>query len=117
MLHLMHELTLAERAIDIVEAAARQAEAHRVTHIRLAIGALAHVDADRLQYCCEVVSRGTLAEGAQLIIERLPGRAWCKPCNANVVLDRIGEPCPLCTGYELEITDGDQMQVLDVRIE
>lgn len=117
MLHSMHELTLAERAIGIVEAAARQAEARRVTRIRLAIGALAHVDPDSLQYCCEVVSRGTLAEGAQLVIERLPGRAWCEPCNANVVLERIGEPCPLCKGYALTIIDGDQMQVLDVGIE
>ncbi len=117
MLRLMHELTLAERAIGIVETAARRAEARRVTRIRLAVGALAHVDADSLQYCCEVVSRGTLAEGAQIVIERLPGRAWCRPCNANVVLERIADACPLCAGHELDITDGDQLQVLDVDVE
>ncbi|GAB2894298.1 hydrogenase maturation nickel metallochaperone HypA [Uliginosibacterium flavum] len=113
----MHELTLAERAIGIVEAAARKAEARRVTRIRLSIGALAHVDPDTMQYCCEVVSRDTLAAGAQIEVVRAPGLAWCATCSAEVALKQIGEPCPQCGGYQLNITDGDQMQVVDISIE
>jgi hydrogenase nickel incorporation protein HypA/HybF len=113
----MHELTLAEHAMGIVEAAARKAEAKRVTRIRLSIGVLAHVDPDTMQYCCEVVSRGSLAEGAQIEVERAPGLAWCGTCNAEVALKQVGEPCPQCGGYQLKITDGDQMQVVDISIE
>lgn len=113
----MHELTLAERAMAIAERAARADNALRITRVRLAVGALAHVDPDTLAYCCGVVGRGTLAEGAAIEVERRAGRAWCEPCAREVALPRIGEPCPHCGGFSLQITDGDQMQVLDVGIE
>lgn len=113
----MHELSLAERVIGIVEGAARKAGARRVTRIALAIGALAHVEAETLQYCCEVVSRGTLAEGARIEVERTPGRAWCEACQAEVELEQLGMPCTTCGGFRLKVTDGDQMRVVDVVIE
>lgn len=113
----MHELTLAERALGIVDKTARAAGAQRVTRIRLSIGALAHVDPDTMQYCCEVVSRDSLAEGAQIEVTRAPGLAWCSTCQAEVALAQVGEPCPACGGYQLRITDGDQMQVVDISIE
>lgn len=113
----MHELTLAERAMGLAEAAARAENALRITRVRLSVGALAHVDADTLAYCCGVVSRGSLAENAEILVERRPGRAWCAACAQEVELPRVGEPCPRCGGYELRITDGDQLQVIDVGIE
>jgi hydrogenase nickel incorporation protein HypA/HybF len=113
----MHELSLAERALQIVDTAARQAQASRVTRIRLAVGALAHVDAETLRYCCELVSRDTLAAGARIDIERLAGRAHCRRCAADVALQQIGEACPHCGSFDLNVTGGDQLQVLEVAIE
>ncbi|MDR3410328.1 MAG: hydrogenase maturation nickel metallochaperone HypA [Formivibrio sp.] len=112
----MHELTLAEHALRIVEKTAKKAEAVRVTRIKLAIGVLAHVDPETLQYCCEMVSRGTLAEGARIEIVRSPGLAHCDDCMQEVELKQVGEPCPRCGSYRLDITDGDQMLVLDIGI-
>lgn len=113
----MHELTLAEQALRIVEAAARKAQAQRVTRIRLAVGALAHVDPETLQYCCEVVSRDTLAAGASIEIERRPGLAWCADCQSEVALSQWGMPCPQCAGYQLSIVQGDEMQVVNIGVE
>lgn len=113
----MHELTLAERALAIAEAAARVEQASRITRIRLAVGALAHVDADTLAYCCGVVGRGGLAEGAEIEVERLPGRAHCQPCATEIELPMVGAACPHCGGFDLSITDGDQLQILEVGIE
>ncbi|GAB4058958.1 hydrogenase maturation nickel metallochaperone HypA [Uliginosibacterium sediminicola] len=113
----MHELSLAERALQIVDTAARQAQASRVTRIRLAVGALAHVDAETLRYCCELVSRDTLAAGAQIDIERLAGRAHCQRCAADIELTQFGQTCPHCGSYALQITAGEELQVLDVAIE
>lgn len=112
----MHELTLAEHAMRIVEKSARQAQARRVTRIKLAIGALAHVDPETMRYCCGMVGRGTLAEGAQIDIIRTPGLATCRDCSKEVELVQVGDACPCCGGYRLEITDGDQMLVVDIAI-
>lgn len=112
----MHELTLAERAIAMAEEVARRAGARCITRVRLGIGALAHVDADTLIYCCGLVARETLAEGAEIVAERIAGEAWCATCKQAVELSRVGNACPHCGGFELEVIAGDEMQILDISV-
>jgi hydrogenase nickel incorporation protein HypA/HybF len=113
----MHELTLAESVIGIVESAAKKAQARRVVSVRLVIGVLAHIEPETLQYCCELVSRSTLAEGARFAIERTPARAWCNVCLSDQEVSTLGEPCARCGDYQLTITAGDEMQVVDISVE
>ncbi|WP_028456418.1 hydrogenase maturation nickel metallochaperone HypA [Chitinilyticum litopenaei] len=112
----MHELSLAENVIRIAEDAARHAAAKRVSRVRLAVGAFAHVDPDTLQFCCELAARQTLLEGAEFLVERTPGQAFCKDCAQDVALERIGFPCPLCGGFDLRVTGGEEMRVLDIAV-
>ncbi|GAA5786340.1 putative hydrogenase nickel incorporation protein HypA [Chitiniphilus shinanonensis] len=110
----MHELSLAENVIRIVENAARQARARRISRVRLGVGALAHVEPDTLQFCCELAARQTLLAEAVFEVERMPGRAHCNGCNQDVALKRIGLPCPQCGSFDLRVTAGEEMQVLEV---
>ncbi|MBM5570961.1 MULTISPECIES: hydrogenase maturation nickel metallochaperone HypA [Deefgea] len=112
----MHELSLAENVIRIVESAAKQSRAQRVTRVRLAIGVLAHVDADTLQFCCGLAARQTMLEGAEFSVERTQGQAHCNGCEQNVVLERVGIPCPRCGSFDLQVIAGEEMQVLDISI-
>lgn len=112
----MHEMALAHSMLDIVEATARKAGAARVTNVRLAIGTLSHVAPDALRFCFDVVTRGSLAEGASLDIEDVPGEAWCLPCGDNVPLARVGEPCPRCGSFQLAVTSGEEMRVKDIAV-
>lgn len=113
----MHELSLAERAMAIVEKTAAQAGARRITRVRLRVGALAHVEADTLVYCCEMVAASGLAAGAVIECEREAGRVWCETCACEQPLSRIGDPCPVCGGYALQVRDGDRLSVVDIGIE
>lgn len=112
----MHELMLAESVIGIVESAAKKANAHRVTKVKLALGALAHVDPEALVYCCELIGRDGLTAGARFEVERTPGQARCGNCARIVEIDHIGAPCPGCGGHQLDITAGEEMQVIDIAV-
>lgn len=112
----MHELTLAESMMEIVENAASQAGVAKVTRVRLSIGALAHVESETLLYCCDVVSRGTVADGARFEVDRPPGRAQCNACGQQFTLDRLAISCPHCTAYNLHVLDGEQMKVVEIGI-
>ena len=112
----MHEMALAQSMLEIVESTARKAGAARVTNVRLEIGVLSHVAADALRFCFDAVTRGSLAEGASLTIDDIPGEAWCMPCATGIPLARIGEPCPRCGSYQLAVTRGDDMRVKDIAI-
>ena len=112
----MHEVAIAEGVLRIVRDAARANAAARVHTVWLELGALAHVEPDALAFCFDAVTRGSVAEGAKLEIERTAGAAWCMPCSERVPLARLGDACPLCGSYQLQVLDGDEMRVKEIGI-
>lgn len=112
----MHEMGLAESVVSIVEDNARAAGAARVALVRLEIGALSQVIPEAMEFCFDAVSKGTLAEGAILEIERSPGQAWCHDCMAKIEIPALGSPCPTCGGYKLQVTGGEEMRVKEMEI-
>ena len=113
----MHEVAIARSILEIVAEEARAQGFSRVTKIRLAIGALATVEPDALAFGFEAVSRGTQAEGAALDIERPPGRARCEQCGARWALLQRGDACPACGGFDMTVTGGDELRVIDLEVE
>ena len=112
----MHEMSLAEGILQIVESTARANEARAVRAVRLELGALSHVEQEALRFSFDVVKRGTVADDARLEVVTTPGRAWCMPCGEAVDLARLGDPCPACGSYQLQVTQGDEMRVKDIEI-
>jgi len=112
----MHEMSLAESILQIVEDTARASSAGVVRVVRLQIGALSHVEPEALRFCFGAVTNGTLADGARLEIDSEPGRAWCMPCGESVPLARLGDACPRCGSYQLQVTEGDRMRVAEIEV-
>ena len=113
----MHELSLAEGILGIVERAARQQGFSRVKEIRLAIGALAGVEVEALEFSLAVVLRGSLAENAAVVLDTLPGTGWCMTCGQTVPIAARYDACPQCGGYQVEATGGTEMRVKDLLVE
>jgi hydrogenase nickel incorporation protein HypA/HybF len=112
----MHEMALAESVREIVEAAAAAQGASRVSAVRLEIGELSAVQVEAMQFAFDVVMRGTVAANARLEVVRSPGSAWCMRCAHTVALAQRGDGCPLCQSYQLQLTGGDELRVLDIEI-
>lgn len=112
----MHEVALAEGVLRIVMDAARASAATRVHTVWLELGALAHVEPAALEFCFDAVTRGSVAEGARLEIARTAGAAWCLPCGARVPLAQLGDACPGCGSYQLQVLEGDAMRVKEIGI-
>lgn len=112
----MHEMTLAESVLQICEDHARRAGAVKVVRVTVEIGELSHVEPGALAFCFDAVVNGTLAEGASLKIERVPGRAWCDACDAEVGASSLLDACPQCGSFPLRITAGSEMRVRDMEV-
>jgi hydrogenase nickel incorporation protein HypA/HybF len=113
----MHEMALAESVREIVEQTARGNGARHVSSVRLEIGKLAEVEVASLRFAFDVVMRGSLAESARLDVVETDGTAWCMPCAEPVVIERRGDPCPRCGSWQLQVTGGDRMRVMDMEIQ
>jgi len=113
----MHEMSLAEGMLQIVEDGARRSAARGVKTVWLQIGALAQVEVEALRFCFDAVTRGTLAEGARLEIVATPGAAWCMPCGTRVPIEQRGDACPHCGSHQLQVVQGDEMRVTEIEVE
>ncbi|MBI5660001.1 MAG: hydrogenase maturation nickel metallochaperone HypA [Nitrosomonadales bacterium] len=113
----MHEMSLAESVLQIIEDTARAQEFRRVRTVVLEIGALAAVEPDAMRFCFDTVTRGSIAEGARLEILGKPGEGWCAGCNKTVLLRERFGLCPECGGARVEITGGNEMRVKDLEVE
>jgi hydrogenase nickel incorporation protein HypA/HybF len=109
-------MSLAEGIVDILEEESQRHGFERVLQVRVAVGALGGVEPEALQFCFDAVCRGTLAEGATLNIERVPGQAWCLGCTQVVQLSERYDACPQCGGFELQLQAGDELRLLDLEV-
>ncbi len=113
----MHEMSLAEGILQIVEDAAAQQGFKRVTEVRLEIGALSGVEVDALSFCLDVVLKHSIAEGARVDLEKIPGKGYCLGCGETVAVNALYDACPNCGSYQVQATGGTEMRVKDLLVE
>ncbi len=77
----MHELSYAQALLDEILRLAEENNAKRVTKIHLVIGELLLINPEQLKFCFSAISRGTVAEGAEIEIEFIKPKIVCTKCG------------------------------------
>ena len=113
----MHELSLCEGILQVLEAEAGKQGFSKVKTVWLEIGELSSIDPEALLFGFDVVMRHSLAAGAQLEIINIPGSAWCMKCAKNVDVKRRFDECPECGSYQLQLSSGDEMKIKELEVE
>lgn len=113
----MHEMSLCEGILQVLEDQAEVQDYRRVKTVWLEVGALAGVEIPALAFSYEVVCRGSLAEGSRLEISAVPATAWCLPCAESVRVEARYDPCPKCGGHQLQVTAGDELRIKELEVE
>lgn len=110
----MHELSIAESVVDI---ATRHAAGRPVYKVELEVGHLRQVVPSALQFSFQLLSDGTVLEGAELVIEDVPARGVCRACGAETTTDAFPLQCGSCGGLDLEIVAGEELHVTALELE
>jgi len=112
----MHELSVCQALIGQVETIAREQAAQRVALIRLGIGPLSGVEPQLLEQAYPIASAGTLADGAELVIENLPLRVSCEHCGqtTDALPNRL--VCAACGDWHTRLVSGDELQLTSVEL-
>jgi hydrogenase nickel incorporation protein HypA/HybF len=114
----MHELSLVESILQIIEEYAEREGFSRVTSLRLSCGKLSCVVPQALRFAFEVQSKGTRAEGASLELEVLPAAIHCLVCGKDVTIDRFEAQCPVCNGYDVMLLRGtEELKLVELDVE
>ena len=113
----MHEMALCESMLRIVADEARSHRFSKVRVVRLRVGAFSGVSTESMAFCFPVVARGTIADGARLEFEPVPGRGWCPRCETTVDLAERFDPCPHCGGHGVQVVGGDEFRISDLEVD
>lgn len=113
----MHELAITEGIMQAAIPEAEKAGAKRILEIRLKIGELSGVFPEYIQEYFSIVSKGTIAEDAKLIINSIPISISCRSCGYNGVIERKKIRCPDCGGTDFKIVSGREYYVDSLEVE
>jgi len=113
----MHELSLCEGILQVLEDNAGTQGYQRVKTVWLEIGRLSGVEVEAMRFSFEVVTKGSLADHASLEIIDVPGEAWCMQCSKAVPVQQRFDACPDCGSYQLQVTGGEELKIKELEVE
>lgn len=113
----MHEMSIAEGIIQVLEDQAVEQGYQRVKAVWLEIGPLAMIETEALRFCFDAVTRGSLAEHATLNIITIQGQAFCMQCLKTVPVQQRFDACCECGSYQLQVTQGEEMRIKELEVE
>ena len=113
----MHEMSIITGVLDAVCASADQAGATAVLSITLRIGDMTEVVDEALDFAFEVLTEGTLCEGAQLVVNKVHPRSLCFECGTEFDHDRFHRSCPTCGSYETRIIAGKELEIESIEVD
>ncbi len=121
----MHEFGFAYNIFKVAEATAIQHKATKITKVLLEIGELTLIVPELLKESFKMAVHGSIAEGAELVIEVLPGKIKCDDCGeiSRVSLndDHIKGidlfQCQHCQSKSTQIIDGKKANVKNIMIQ
>mgnify|MGYP000859369892 CR=1 FL=1 len=108
----MHELGITRNLVAIV---GEHAAGRRVRRVWLEIGERTALLPDAVRFCFDVVSKGTVLEGARLDILSVRAGRCCTACGASVEDD--GAACAACGTSESRICSGDELNIKAMEVE
>jgi hydrogenase nickel incorporation protein HypA/HybF len=107
----MHEFGLMSQLLEAVEAKAQELGSRPVLAINLLIGDRASIVDDSLLYYFEMLTPGTLAEGAELNVQRVPSRFYCAHCEDKYTPAGGDFCCPICGQVGIITNEGSELLI------
>ena len=113
----MHELGITQNLLELALKHAEQAGAKRIVRLNLIVGEFSSVGDDSVQFYWDFLSRGTIAEGAELHFERVPGELECLLCGHRFRPNGEDYICPHCAGTRVVVAGGEEFRLESIEVE
>lgn len=113
----MHELSLADEMVRLIESAAQSQGFRRARVVRLEVGTLSCVEPEAMALAFEAASLGSCAEGAALVLLPVDAEGTCPACGHTQTLQTLYDACESCDHLPMRVLTGTQLRVRDLDVE
>jgi hydrogenase nickel incorporation protein HypA/HybF len=112
----MHELSVCQALVQQLESISAANGGGAVELIRLRIGPLSGTEGELLRRAFPLAAAGTVAAGAELLIEVAPVTVQCSVCGARTEAAPNRVLCGACDSFRVRIVSGDEMLLESVEL-
>jgi hydrogenase nickel incorporation protein HypA/HybF len=115
----MHELPITENILNVVLRHAQSDNVRKVMTVHMRIGKLSDLTEEWLQRYFDYLSKGTVAEGAKLVIERTPVVVKCNACSTSYEINMTGMKemlCPACGAKGGTLVSGREYHIKELEV-
>jgi len=113
----MHELSIAQNIVEIIQQRIPELEWKQVTAVRVKIGTVAGIVPDSLKFSFQAITAESALCNAQLITEHIPFRVHCCSCNTTSVNEDGFAMCGKCESTDIKVLSGTEMHVVEIELE
>lgn len=117
----MHELSLTKSILSVAQRYAEQSGAARVNAIFLRVGILRDLEPEWIRRYFRYISKGTIAEQAEVLVMVEPLVCKCNSCSCQFGLELtqvIGREvlCPQCGKHDYELVTGMEFIIQGIEV-
>jgi len=123
----MHEVSVVTTLVDAIIKELQKYNVTKVNSVTVVIGDLTNLGQEQMKFAYEIVTRGTILDGSELVIEPEAIELECKTCNFKGPAKILTDPdfdshsipvlaCPECGG-DVIVTKGQSCVVKCMDIE
>ncbi|MCK4356934.1 hydrogenase maturation nickel metallochaperone HypA [Candidatus Bipolaricaulota bacterium] len=113
----MHELAITQSMLDLALEQAKKNNAIRIQKVSVIIGEMSGVVDECVRFYFEILSEGTIAEGAKIAIRNIPATARCRQCETRFEVHGMDWICPMCGKAQIEIVGGKELYLESIEVE
>lgn len=114
---MMHEFALVDNIFQILNTKIDELQLKKINQVKLVVGEMTAVEEMTLSACFEVFAKDTVAEGAQVVFERVPLRGKCPHCGQIFKINNYEFICPECDNKSVEVISGREFYIESLEAE
>ena len=112
----MHELSVAQEIINIVNSYLPENNPANVKAVKVKVGKLSNILTDSLTFCFEALTNETNLKGAKLETVDVPVKVFCLNCYKESEIANPVFACPNCNHTKLKMISGMELQVDEIEL-
>ncbi len=113
----MHEMSLVQSILEIVEQEMAKHQVEKLRTIHLAVGRMSAVVPEQLTLCFEILTSNTPLAGTALAIQWVPLIYHCQDCFQDFPSEDFVSVCRFCGSDRLEIIQGRDLRIESIEVE
>ena len=112
----MHELAVCQQLLSQVKDIAAENQATTVDLIRVSVGPLSGVEPALLEQAFTIARSGTIAEQAELDIDRPAVTVSCRSCGTESKTTPNMLLCAACGDWKVDVLHGTELMLMSVEL-